>query len=249
MNTTPVRPPENAALVRAAIGGCDEAFIALVEPYRRELQAHCSRMTRSLTDAEDLVQETMFRAWRRRETFEGRSTFRAWLYRIATNVCLDASSWRRPDALLHTRYQGEVAEQLIDRIASPDATPDAVIVGRETVELAFLAAIQVLPPRQRAVLILRDVWGWSASDTARVLGGTVFSVQSATQRARETMKGRLARQRVDWALPARPDAGQLDLLRRYLTAHENGDARAVVALVGYERVPDETCDDKFTVAS
>jgi RNA polymerase sigma-70 factor, ECF subfamily len=249
MNKTPVRSQENPALVRAAIGGCDDAFTALVEPYRRELQAHCFRMTSSLADAEDLVQETMFRAWRRRDTFEGRSTVRAWLYRIATNACLDASSWRKPDALLHARYHGEVADQLIDRIASADEAPDAVVVQRETVELAFLAVIQVLPPRQRAVLILRDIWGRSAADTAQLLGMTLFSVQSATQRARETMKGRLARQRVDWALPERADAAQLDLLRRYLMAHESGDAQAVAALVGYEQPCDDGADDEFTVAS
>jgi RNA polymerase sigma-70 factor (ECF subfamily) len=249
MNETRVRSQEDAAFVRAAMSGCEDAFTALVEPYRRELQAHCFRMTRSLADAEDLVQETMFRAWRSRETFEGRSTVRAWLYRIATNACLDTSAWRRPDALLHSRSCEEGVDELIDRIASTDEAPDAAVVRRETIELAFLAVIQVLPPRQRAVLILRDVWGWSATDTAQLLDMTLFSVQSAAQRARETMKGRLARQRVDWALPTRPDAAQLDLLRRYLIAHERGDAQAVAALVGYQSVRAAPADDELTVAS
>src|SRR5262245_6110788 len=183
------------------------AFAALTEPYRRELQVHCYRMLGSFQDAEDLVQETMLRAWRSRQQFQGRSSFRAWLYRIATNACLDAlaSKARRvlpyqlapatdPRATSLFTPDPEIPwlqpypDRLLDEVAPSDTEPDALAVERETIELAFLVAIQLLPPRQRAVLILRDVLGWSARETASLLESSVASANSALQRARATMK-------------------------------------------------------------
>jgi RNA polymerase sigma-70 factor, ECF subfamily len=163
-------------------------FEALAERHRRELQLHCYRMLGSLEDSEDLVQETFLRAWRRRETFQGRSTVRAWLYRIATNACLDALQ-RRP----RKPHGGEVPwlqpypDDLLEGIAEPDAEPDAALVAKETIELAFLVAIQHLPPKTRAVLILRDVLDWSAKDTAALLETSVAAVNSALQRARAAL--------------------------------------------------------------
>ena len=145
----------------------ESAFTALVERHRRELQVHCYRMLGSFEEAEDLVQETFLRAWRARETFEGRSTFRAWLYRIATNACLDAlerrkrvTPRRRRAARPTAPVAGAVPRPAARRGRGERRRPEAVVVAKETIELAFLAAIQHLPPRQRAVLILRDVLGW-----------------------------------------------------------------------------------------
>jgi RNA polymerase sigma-70 factor, ECF subfamily len=159
----------------------EREFAAIAERHRRELQIHCYRMLGSIEDSEDLVQETFLRAWRRRSSYEGRSTFRAWLYKIATNACLDFLKGRPRRVLPYDVVPpaapdsptlpapGEQAwlEPYPDRLlASEDEGPDAVVVERETIELAFLAAIQHLPPCQRAVLILRDVVGWSANETA-----------------------------------------------------------------------------------
>jgi RNA polymerase sigma-70 factor, ECF subfamily len=170
--------------VAAAQAGDEAAFSGLVESYRPELQVHCYRMLGSFEDSEDLTQETFQRAWRKRRGFKGRSTFRAWLYRIATNACLDALA-RRPRRVLP---QSEVPwlqpypDELLDEVRATDAGPDDVVVSKETIELAFLVAIQHLSPKQRAVLILRDVLGWSAEDTASLLETRVASVNSALQR-------------------------------------------------------------------
>ena len=173
-------------LAAAVQAGDQAAFAPLAERYRPELQVHCYRMLASFEDSEDLVQETLLRAWRNRASFEGRSTFRAWLYRIATNACLDFLD-RHPRHPL--RYQGppirppSVAaappdnipwlqpypDALLDLVAASDTEPSDAVIARETIELTFLAAIQHLPPKQRAVLILRDVMGWSASETAALL--------------------------------------------------------------------------------
>ena len=151
--------------------GRDE-FARLTDPFRAELLAHCYRMLGSVHDAEDQVQETLLRAWRSFDQFEGRASLRTWLYRIATNACLDAlrRTARRVPAL--TSY-AEISwlqpypDRLLDEIAPRDDEPDAVLVAKETVELAYLAVVQLLPPRQRAVLIMRDILGWPAGDAAR----------------------------------------------------------------------------------
>jgi RNA polymerase sigma-70 factor (ECF subfamily) len=213
-------------------------FAARLELHRRELQVHCYRMLGSLDDAEDLVQETFLRAWRGRASFggDGRTAFRAWLYRIATNVCLDALR-RQPRRVLPP----DVAAAGDPTVPpSPPADlpwlqpyPDALleeVVGRETIELTFIAAIQHLPPRQRAALILRDIVGWSAKEAAELLEASVESINSALQRARATLRRRLG-ERAEWTRPAMSGEEERELLRRYVEAHERADADALAALV------------------
>lgn len=223
---------EPAGLVAAARAGDEAAFSALASRYRRELQAHAYRILRSREDSEDLTQETFLRAWRMRESFEGRSSFRAWLYRIATNASLNALERRS------RRAQGD--ERGLDEVASADAEPDDELVSKETVELAFLAAVQHLPPRQRSVLIVRDVIGWSAKETAELLDMSVVSVNSALQRARENLRRHLPRRRLDWAPESDPTAQERAMLERILAATVRADAGAVVALLREE--PPTTVD-------
>ena len=184
------------------LGEVDEpAFSGLAERHRRELHVHCYRMLGSFEDAEDTVQETFLRAWRRRETFEGRSTFRAWLYRIATNACLDLLAKRRPEPATggEVLWLQPYPDRLLDELPAGDADePEAVAVARETIELAYVVAVQHLAPRPRAVLILRDVLGWPAKDVAELLGDSVNSVNSALQRARAGMREHLPAERQDW---------------------------------------------------
>jgi RNA polymerase sigma-70 factor (ECF subfamily) len=229
---------EAGSLVAAARAGDEAAFSTLVETYRRELQVHCYRMLGSLEDSEDLVQETFLRAWRKRSTFEGRSSFRAWLYGIATNACLDALE-RRPRVAAHDGAQplGEVPwlqpypDQLLEGIATTEAEPEAEIVAKETIELAFIAAIQLLPPKQRAVLIARDVLGWSAAESASLLDLSVAAVNSALQRARATLKQHLPRRRLDWGPESDPSEEENALLRRYIDATDRGDPKAMIELL------------------
>jgi RNA polymerase sigma-70 factor (ECF subfamily) len=225
------------ATVAAVHAGDESAFGELLEPLRRELQVHCYRMLGSLEDSEDLVQETFLRAWRHRRTFEGRSSFRAWLYRIATNACLDALGRRPPVAaqegaqpLAEVPWLQPYPNRLLDAIAASEDEPEAELVEKETIELAFIAAIQLLPPRQRAVLISRDVLGWSTAESAALLGTTVASVNSALQRARATMKRHFPRRRLDWA-PADPSREERALLRRYVEAADAGDPAAMIAVL------------------
>jgi RNA polymerase sigma-70 factor, ECF subfamily len=209
--------------------GDEAAFAAQVERYRREIQIHCYRMLGSFEDSEDLVQETFLRAWRKRESFEGRSSLRTWLYRIATNACLDALR-SRPRRVLPSQlgpgadpplptlppadlpWLQPYPDHLLEGIAPSDDEPEAVIVARETIEIAFLAAIQVLPPRQRAVLILRDVLGWSAKEIASLLETSVAAVNSALQRARASLKRELPDRRLDWAPAPDPSESERALL-------------------------------------
>jgi RNA polymerase sigma-70 factor, ECF subfamily len=230
---------EATGVVAAARAGDEEAFAELVEGYRRELQVHCYRMLGSLEDAEDLVQETFLRAWRKRESFQGRSTFRAWLYGIATNACLDALE-RRPrtvtaqhgaQPLTEVPWLQPYPDRLLEEVASTDAEPEAEVVAKETIELAFIAAIQLLPPRQRAVLIARDVLGWSAAEAAALLGVSVAAANSALQRARATLKDHLPRHRTEWSAASDPTREEQALLSRYIEATDAGDAKAMVALL------------------
>jgi RNA polymerase sigma-70 factor (ECF subfamily) len=217
--------------------GDEAAFAALFERHRRELQVHCYRMLGSLHDAEDLVQETFLRAWRNRESFEGRSSFRTWLYRIATNACLDALARRRARPVEVGGGYGEIPwlqpypDHLLEEVADPEAGPDSTVVAKETIELAFLAAIQHLPPTQRAVLILRDVLGWSAKETASLLDTSVPSANSALQRARETMQRRLPARRAEWTRDPAPSEEERGLLRRYIEAHERADVDGFASLL------------------
>jgi RNA polymerase sigma-70 factor (ECF subfamily) len=233
--------------VVAARGGNPAAFAAVTERYRAELQVHCYRLLGSLQDAEDLVQETFLRAWSKRASYQARSTFRAWLYGIATNACLDALR-RRPKRVLPPDVGGPAdptkaprpvtdlpwlepfPDQLLEQAAANDDEPEARLLARETTELAFLAAIQHLPPRQRAILILRDVLDWSAGQTAASLETTVPSVNSALQRAHATLAKHLP-SRMETRSPAAVSASEQALLEGLIEAWERADASALAALL------------------
>jgi RNA polymerase sigma-70 factor (ECF subfamily) len=200
-------------------------FAQVTERHRRALHVHCYRMLGSFEEAEDAVQETMLRAWRARESFDGTQP-RAWLYRIATNTCLDGirARKRRPQAMSsfdEMPWLQPYPDQLLGEIAPSEDEPDAVLVARETIELAFLAVIQLLPPRQRAVLIMRDVLEWSAAETADALEMSVAGVNSALQRAKATLREqdeqRFARRTTE------PSEEETELLRRFIEAHERAD--------------------------
>jgi RNA polymerase sigma-70 factor, ECF subfamily len=230
--------------VAAARTGDQAAFAALAEPHRPELQVHCYRMLGSFDESEDLVQETFLRAWHRRESYAGRAPFRAWLYRIATNVCLDFLGRQPrqrqrlpttdPDAAplppAAIPWLQPFPDQLLDPVAPRADEPDAAVVSKETIELAFMVAIQHLTPRQRAVLILRDLLGWPAKDTAALLDTSVASVNSLLQRARPTLRQHLPQRRLDWE-PVDPTAEERAVLRRYMDAIERADDNAIAELL------------------
>src|SRR4051812_28307183 len=231
----PMTDLEPDPLVAAAKAGDETAFATLVERHHRELHVHCYRMLGSFDEAEDLVQETFLRAWRRRDSFTGGPGFRAWLYRIATNASLDAirSRSRRVASLgsfAEVPWLQPYPDRLLDEVAPSDAEPDAVVVARETIELTFLAVIQLLPPRQRAVLILRDVLEWSAAETAELLETSVAAANSALQRARATLRDELPERRAE---PAPADLSETEraLLHAFIDTHERGDTAAAAALL------------------
>jgi RNA polymerase sigma-70 factor (ECF subfamily) len=226
---------EDDAVAAAAMASDGPAFAGLVERHRRELHVHCYRMLGSFDEAEDVVQEAFLRAWRRRDSFEPGSNLRAWLYRIATNACLDAlrRSRRRLPSLhsfAEVPWLQPYPDRLLDEVAPSDAQPDAVVVARETIELTFLAVIQLLPPRQRAVLLLRDVLGWSAGEAAAALETSVAAANSALQRARATLRDRLPGRPSEWS-GGEPSEQERALLARFIDAHERADAAAAAALV------------------
>jgi RNA polymerase sigma-70 factor (TIGR02960 family) len=208
-----------------------------LERYRREIHVHCYRMLASYDEAEDAVQETFLRAWRGRESFDG-DFLRAWLYRIATNVCLDAVRARgrrlpRMRSFAEVGWLTPYPDNLLDQIPAPDDQPDTVVVARETVELAFLAALQVLPPRQRAALLAREVLGLPATETAEMLGTTVAAANSALQRARRTMRRHLPSHRGDWSAHE-PSPDERRLLEAFIDAHERCDAKAALAVAAQD---------------
>jgi RNA polymerase sigma-70 factor (ECF subfamily) len=234
-------------LLQAAQGGDQQAFATLVEPYHRELLAHCYRMLGSYADAEDALQETLLRAWRALPRFEGRSSLRAWLYRIATNRSLTAIE-RRPTRVLPVDYAPAAdphdgpADPVSDPIwlePYPDlelglegpAGPEARYEQREAVELAFIAALQNLPARQRAVLILRDVLGFSARETASVLETSPVSIDSALQRAHKTVDDRLPSHSQQQTLRLLGDEQLGALVERFVDAWEHNDIDGVVSLL------------------
>ena len=224
--------------VKPAAGELEEQL----EQHRAELTAYCYRMLGSPFEAEDAVQETMIRAWRSYDRFEGRSALRSWLYRIATNVCLDMLNGRErrarpmdlgparsPDAAeLHTRPETTWIQPIPHGGVAPEGDPAEVAVARETIRLAFVAALQHLPPRQRAVLILREVLRWKATEVAELLGTSVASVNSALQRARSTLEAG----GVSASTPSAPlDEADRALLDRYVQAFERYDIEELTSLI------------------
>jgi len=235
-------------LLEAARGGDEDAFGRLVDQYRSELHAHCYRMLGSVHDAEDALQDALLRAWRGLARFEGRSSLRSWLYTIATNTCLNLIA-RRPKRVLPIDYgpaadphdgPGEPVVESVWVEPYPDerlglegglAAPEARYELRESVELAFVAALQHLPPNQRAVLILREVLGFSAREVADSLETTVASVNSALQRARKTVDDRLPEQSQQATLRSLGDERLREVVGCYVEAWERGDVEAVVGML------------------
>jgi RNA polymerase sigma-70 factor (ECF subfamily) len=211
------------------------SFATQAERHRRELHVHCYRMLGSFDEAEDLVQETYLRAWRNRESFDGGPGLRAWLYKIATNACLDAlrRNQRRLPSLhsfAEVPWLQPYPDRLLDEVAPSEDEPDAVVVSRETIELTFLAVIQLLPPRQRAVLILRDVLGWSAKETAALLETSVASANSALNRARTTLQERSSARELERSTVVDLSEDERRLLDGFIDAHERADGAAAAAL-------------------
>jgi RNA polymerase sigma-70 factor, ECF subfamily len=246
MATTPTTQEQE--LLEAARDGDESAYRDLLEPYRRELHAHCYRMLGSVHDAEDALQDASLRAWRGLAKFEGRSSLRSWLYTIATNTCLNQIA-RRPKRVLPVDYgpaadpHGGPGEPVIESVwvePYPDETlgledglaaPEARYEQRESVELAFIAALQLLPPNQRAVLILREVLGFSAQEVSESLDTSVASVNSALQRARKTVDDRLPEQSQQATLRALGDDELSEIVERYVDAWEQNDFETVVEML------------------
>jgi RNA polymerase sigma-70 factor (TIGR02960 family) len=231
-------------LVARAVQGDEAAFRELTEPHRRELHVHCYRILGSMQDAEDAVQETMLRAWRGLPSFEGRASLRSWLYRIASNRCLDTlrDARRRPQApetpfqppaptrLTELTWLEPYPDFLLEGLADLAPGPDARYETREAIELAFIAALQVLPPRQRAALILRDVLGFQTREVADILDSTEDSVKGILKRARTTLEQALAH---EGRQPA-PHPGSADehvLVQRFADAWEADDIDTIVSLL------------------
>ena len=233
---------DETTYLTAARAGDQEAFAQLIEPYRKQILVHCYRILGSFEDAEDMLQETLVRVWKRLDSFEGRSSLRAWLYKVATNASLDALDSRRVRGLPKELYaRGDPTQPLpppsqevnwveplpdewID--GQPDIYPEARYEVRESITLAFIAALQKLPGRQRAVLLLCDVMGWSSSEAAEILDMTTAAVNSALQRARETLKQGERKTR-----PSRLNEQLSALLARYVAAWETADSAALIAIL------------------
>jgi RNA polymerase sigma-70 factor, ECF subfamily len=238
--------PEQQALLESARGGDEGAFARLVDGYRPELHAHCYRMLGSVHDAEDALQEAMLRAWRGMPKFEGRSSLRSWLYTIATNTCLNAIA-ARPKRVLPIDYgpaydpHDPPGEPIVESVwiePYPDlgvqegfAVPEARYERRESLELAFVAALQHLSPQNRAVLILREVLGFSAAEIADTLGTTTAGVNSALQRARKDVDARIPAESQQSTVRELGDERVREIVARYMDAMERADVEAVLALL------------------
>jgi len=230
---------DERALIEGVRRGEDRAFGSLVAPYRPELHAHCYRLLGSVHDADDALQDALLRAWRGLPGFDDRRPLRPWLYKIATNVCLDLAA-RRPRRWLPVDYRSAGGDEPVwvepypdEQLGLPDgyASPEARYEQREAVELAFIAALQHLPAQQRAVLILRDVLGFSAREAAGMLDATPTSVHSATQRARQTIRTRLPGQSQQQAMRSLGDNRLRELAQRLADALEAGQVEVIVAML------------------
>jgi RNA polymerase sigma-70 factor, ECF subfamily len=232
------------AALRRARAGDGDAFSELVEPYLRELQVHCYRILGSVQDAEDLLQETLLAAWRGLEHFEERASLRVWLYRIATNRCLNALRDRgrrpkeyqpmieppEPTRLSEPLWLEPYPDVLLEGLGDVSLGPEARYEAAESIALAFVAALQHLPPRQRCVLVLADVLGFRAGEVARILDSTEASVKGALQRARSTLRERLPAERPNRATLPSPKR-ERDVVVRFAAALEAGNFDGVVALL------------------
>jgi RNA polymerase sigma-70 factor (TIGR02960 family) len=220
--------------LEAARAGDERAFRALTDPYQRELHVHCYRILGSAQDAEDVLQETMLAAWRGLDDFGGRSSLRTWLYRIATNRCLNAlrdnSRRPQPEAIrtVEPTWLEPYPDVLLDDLPDAAPGPDARYETKEAVTLAFVAALQHLPPSQRAVLVLRDVLGYRAAEVAEMLATTETSVNSALRRARATTESRLPDRR---RAPLPRSTRESELVARYADAFERADVERLIALL------------------
>src|SRR3954470_14579525 len=227
------RPTGMSAMTNAMTTDFEQAL----ERHRRELHVHCYRMLGSFDEAEDALQEAFLRAWRARDNRAEDFNLRAWLYKIATNVCLDVlRKGRRQPSTVESKadipWLQPYPDRLLDEIAPTEEEPDAVVVARETIELTFIALIQLLPARQRAVVILRDVLEWSAAETAELLDISVASANSALQRGRETLRSQLPQRPSERPVSSSVlSADERRLLAGFIAAHEAGDAEASAALM------------------
>ena len=221
-------------------------FDTHIERHRKELLVHCYRMLGSLPDAEDAVQETSLRAWRYRDSLKPGAPLRPWLYRVATNACLDAIARDKRRAVLAARaaaddgrageledvsWLGPIPDSVLEPAAPPTKTPEAMTLTRETIEIAFLTVIQLLTPQQRAALILCDVLDWSAKDAADLLEINVSALNSALQRARARLRERLPSHKPAWPAGVDAAAAERDLLKKYVQATEAADVRAFESII------------------
>jgi RNA polymerase sigma-70 factor, ECF subfamily len=251
-HNTMTESAEASALAATVRAGDVAAFNAVAERHRRELLIHCYRMLGSLQDAEDAVQDTLLRAWKYRESLKAGAPVRPWLYRVATNTCLDAighdarrsalaakSSAEAPGAVLgsaEVTWLQPIPDAMLEPTAPRDSEPETVVLTRETIEIAFLTVIQLLTPQQRAVLILRDVLGWSAKETAELLEVSAAAANSALQRARTTLRAHLPSRRPEWPAGVDATAAERELLRKLVEASEKADISAFESLIREDAV-------------
>jgi RNA polymerase sigma-70 factor, ECF subfamily len=241
----PSESVESTALAAAIRAGDEQAFNHLAGRHRRELLVHCYRMLASLDDAEDAVQDALLRAWRYRESLMEGAPLRPWLYRVATNVCLDAIARDERRSILAAKsaesgappsteevaWLQPIPDSLIEPASRHDGDPETIVLSRETIEIAFLTVIQLLTPQQRAALILCDVLGWSAKEAAALLDVSTAAVNSALQRARATLQRRLPSRRPQWPAGVDPSVAERELLKKIVDATEKADLDAFTSII------------------